>query len=253
MTDHNDADSPVGDAKPVSAAPVTMKAKGGRSKVIAIVVAAVLGALVFSLLSGKKDKVTTAATVKPGVNGVTTTTILTPGKTPGAEPREIQVVTITGENLPNLGDGADTAVNKRAPKLSGFSTDGTPITIDPADGKAKVIFFVAHWCPHCQREVPLIAKWQKEGKLPTDLVYYTVSTSVQEKGPNYPPSAWFTKEAWPFPVMADDKANIAVKSYGFSGFPFFAVLRADGTIAARASGEMDLEPFLELLAKAKQG
>ena len=25
------------------------------------------------------------------------------------------------------------------------------ITIDPADGTPKVIMFVAHWCPHCQK------------------------------------------------------------------------------------------------------
>jgi uncharacterized protein (DUF1800 family) len=25
------------------------------------------------------------------------------------------------------------------------------------DGKAKVVLFVAHWCPHCRREVPLLA------------------------------------------------------------------------------------------------
>jgi thiol-disulfide isomerase/thioredoxin len=251
MTDHHDAKNPVAPtaATPTQSTPV--KAGGGRGKVIVVVVAAVLGALAFSLLSGKKDKATTATTAKPGAGVATTTTVLTPGKTPGAEPREVQAVTVTGDNLANLGDGVDLALNKAAPKLTGYGTDGTAVTIDPADGKAKVIFFVAHWCPHCQREVPLIAKWQKEGKLPTDLAYYTVSTSAQEKGPNYPPSAWFAKEQWPFPVMADDKANTAVKSYGFSGFPFFAVLRADGTVAARDSGEMELEAFLALLAKAK--
>jgi cytochrome c biogenesis protein CcmG, thiol:disulfide interchange protein DsbE len=252
MTDHNDADTPAVDLKPAATTGSSAKASGGRSKLIILVIAAVLGALAFSLLSGKNDKTTTATTtVKPGT--ATSTTALVPGKAPGAEPREIQVVTVTGDNLANHGDGVDLALNKAAPKLTGFGTDGAPITIDPADGKPKVIFFIAHWCPHCQREVPLIAKWQKEGKLPADLAYYTVSTSVQEKGPNYPPSAWLAREAWPYPVMADDKGGTAVKSYGFSGFPFFAVLRADGTVAARASGEMDLDPFLELLAKAKQG
>jgi cytochrome c biogenesis protein CcmG, thiol:disulfide interchange protein DsbE len=248
MTETNDTGTPA--SSPTATATPSAKPSGGRSKIIVIVIAAVLGALAFSLLSGSKDKATTATTAKPGAG---TTTTVTPGQTPGAEPREIQVVTVAGDNLANLGDGADPALNKAAPKLSGYGTDGKPITIDPADGKAKVIFFIAHWCPHCQREVPLIAKWQKEGKLPTDLSYYTVSTSVQEKGPNYPPSAWLVREEWPFPVMADDKAGTAVKSYGFSGFPFFAVIRSNGTIAARASGEMDLEPFLELLAKAKQG
>ena len=32
--------------------------------------------------------------------------------------------------------------------------DGDDITIGADDGTAKVILFVAHWCPHCQAEVP---------------------------------------------------------------------------------------------------
>jgi cytochrome c biogenesis protein CcmG, thiol:disulfide interchange protein DsbE len=113
-----------------------------------------------------------------------------------------------------------------------------------------VIFFIAHWCPHCQREVPLIVKWQQEGKLPTNLTYYAVSTAVDSKRANYPPSEWLAKEKWPFPVLADDKDSTAVTSFGLSGFPFFVVVNADGTIGGRASGEKELEELLAILAKA---
>ena len=36
----------------------------------------------------------------------------------------------------------------------------------PTDGKAKAIFFVAHWCPHCQAEIPRLSEWLKTHGLP---------------------------------------------------------------------------------------
>jgi cytochrome c biogenesis protein CcmG, thiol:disulfide interchange protein DsbE len=249
--------------KPDPASPVVPTAgagaakPGGKSKVIIVAVAAVLGALAFSIFTGNKDdkvKTGAATTTSAAPGQAVSSTTVSAGATPGVQPGEVQLVTVTGSVLPNLtDDGADKALNAKAPALTGFAFDGQPVSIDPADGKAKVIMFVAHWCPHCQREVPLIAQWQKEGKLPTDLAYYTVSTAVQTKGPNFPPSAWLAADKWPFPVLVDDKDSTAVKSYGFGGFPFFAVLRADGTIAARASGEMELDAFVALLNKAKVG
>jgi cytochrome c biogenesis protein CcmG, thiol:disulfide interchange protein DsbE len=238
--------------------PTTSSSKpagGGRGKIVVIAVAAVLGALGFSVLTSKKSTPkastkTPASTV--AVSSASTAPDATVETAPGLQtpPAETQLVKLTGAGLPNLTEGADTAVGTPAPSVEGFGLDGKPIKIDAADGKAKVIFFIAHWCPHCQREVPLIAKWQQEGKLPTNLAYYTVSTAVQPKGANFPPSAWLQKEKWPFPVLADDKDSTVVKSFGFSGFPFFVVVRADGTVGARDSGEKELEELLAILAKA---
>ena len=44
----------------------------------------------------------------------------------------------------------DPAVGMTIPTVSGSDLQGDPMTIE-ADGQAKVILFVAHWCPHCQR------------------------------------------------------------------------------------------------------
>lgn len=218
------------------------------TNVIVVVVAAVLGAVLFTVLTngGDKKATTVTTTTAPGSEPAET-----PGATPGVEPGETQIVTLTGDVLPNLVDGPDTAVGKTPAKLNGYKFEGQPITLDPLDGKAKIVMFVAHWCPHCQREVPRVTAWQAEGKLPTDVEYFTVSTGVVDSRPNYPPSAWLAKEKWPFPVMADDKSNTASKAYGLSSFPFFVALRADGTVAARMSGEQELDGFLAFVAKAK--
>ena len=45
----------------------------------------------------------------------------------------------------------DPAVGMTIPTVTGTDFDGNDITITGDDGKAKVIVFVAHWCPHCQK------------------------------------------------------------------------------------------------------
>jgi len=69
-----------------------------------------------------------------------------------AETRPVEVI---GEPLPVYeSSDADPAVGLTAPVLEGASFDGTPITIGgPTDGPTLVVF-LAHWCPHCNREVP---------------------------------------------------------------------------------------------------
>src|SRR6476659_3113502 len=76
-------------------------------------------------------------------------------------------VTVNGTALAVRPDsGSDPAVGEPVPEISGVSTlDGSPITI-AADGKPKLIFVVAHWCPHCQKEVPLIQQWIDDGQVP---------------------------------------------------------------------------------------
>jgi cytochrome c biogenesis protein CcmG/thiol:disulfide interchange protein DsbE len=145
--------------------------------------------------------------------------------------------------------GTDPAIGQAAPGLSGKTFDGTPLTI-PASGKPKVVMFVAHWCPHCQKEVPLIAE-HLGGNLPGDVDLYAVSTGVKEDRPNFPPGKWLRRENWPVPTMVDDAAGTAGDAYGLSGFPFFVVVGADGKVIDRQSGELTTEQFDALLAEAR--
>ena len=61
------------------------------------------------------------------------------------------------------------------------------------------IWFVAHWCPHCQAEVPRIVALAEQGRLPEGVDVAAVSTAVDATAPNYPPSAWLDRVGWPFP------------------------------------------------------
>jgi cytochrome c biogenesis protein CcmG, thiol:disulfide interchange protein DsbE len=166
--------------------------------------------------------------------------------------QQTAAVTVSGEDLPTypkstssfLADPAtDPAVGATIPKLVGQSFDGSTVTIDPTDGTPKVVLFVAHWCPHCQAEVPLIESWISEGKLPKDVKIYTVSTGVSDQKPNYPPSNWLAKVGWQPQVLLDDEAGTAAQAYALPGFPYFVMADGQGKVVQRGSGEIPIGDF----------
>jgi thiol-disulfide isomerase/thioredoxin len=133
--------------------------------------------------------------------------------------------------------------------LSGVSFDGSPVTVG-TPGAPTIVAFVAHWCPHCQKEVPLLQQWRSDGSLPAGVNWATVSTSVEPAGPNYPPSAWLAKVGWTAPVLADSADSQAAQAWGLSSFPYLVAVRADGTVAARGIGELTLDQVRTLVAAA---
>ena len=75
-----------------------------------------------------------------------------------AQTRPIQV---TGSPLPtHTEDAQNPAVGTAAPVLRGAGFDGTPVTIG-GDGRATLVMFLAHRCPHCQRELPVLASGRR--------------------------------------------------------------------------------------------
>ena len=126
------------------------------------------------------------------------------------------------------------------------------MTIGPT-GTPQVVMFVAHWCPHCQAEVPRIVDLAKQGAF-DGLRMSTVATGTNPDYPNYPPSAWLSRENWPFPVMVDSDQSTAAQAYGLSAYPFFVFVGADGKVAGRATGELapaDLTKILDALRDGK--
>jgi cytochrome c biogenesis protein CcmG/thiol:disulfide interchange protein DsbE len=165
---------------------------------------------------------------------------------------QVQPTTAEGTTLPDLPkEGADPAIGMKAPVVRGASFDGTAVELG-ASGRPTLVFFVAHWCPHCQKEVPLLAP--ELGRItPPGVDVVTVSTSTRETSPNYPPSKWLRSESWPTPVLADDAAGTAANAYGLSGFPYFVTIGADGTVVRRGSGEKSVAEVTDLLKEIAPG
>jgi thiol-disulfide isomerase/thioredoxin len=159
---------------------------------------------------------------------------------------------IIGAALPPFENpNGDPAVGMPAPEVRGSDFDGTPVAITH-DGRPKVVLFIAHWCPHCQREVPLIQTWVNSGGVPDGVDLVSVATSISSAAPNYPPDAWFKREGWTVPVIADPTNSVA-KAYGLGAFPYWVFIGADGTVKARAVGELPIANLETVIATLTGG
>lgn len=158
---------------------------------------------------------------------------------PGIGPLEVQ-----GEALPSLPEGsidADPALGMAAPILIGTDFDGNTVRVDAASDGPTMVVFVAHWCPHCNDEIPKINKLRDAGALPADLNIIAVSTGVDPARPNFPPGEWLVAKDWTYPVIADgvdpETGFLGAIAFGLSGFPFTTLIDGEGKVVARWSGE----------------
>jgi thiol-disulfide isomerase/thioredoxin len=163
---------------------------------------------------------------------------------------EFHAVEVSGDVLPAYADGAaDKAIGMTAPILTGAGFTGNKIVTTP--GAPTLLVFLAHWCPHCQREVPLLVQWNNDGLVPSGVDVIGVATSTDPASPNFPPSEWLAREEFPvlWPVMADSAEKTAAGAMGVSGFPFFVLIGADGKVAFRGSGEIEMKVLTEIITK----
>lgn len=166
-------------------------------------------------------------------------------------------ITVEGETLPFYADPTveDVAVGLTAPTVTGNDWEDNQYTIGP-DGRPKILIFLAHWCPHCQREVPVVQDWIDSGGLGDEVDLYGVTVSTNRLQSNWPPQDWLEEEGWTPPTIMDDENNSAVMAYGQVGTPFYVILDGDNTVLARLAGEVGvagLETMKVLAEESVQG
>lgn len=167
----------------------------------------------------------------------------------GGEIEQTRPVTVAGAPLTRL-EGADDAIGAIAPTIDGQSFDGSEIVVGgPQDGPMMLVF-LAHWCPHCNAEIPELVELEEAGSLPDDLDVVAISTSSDPSRDNYPPSEWLDEKGWPWPAMADDENGSAIVAMGGSAFPFTVLLDADGTVLARRAGQATADETLQFITDA---
>lgn len=214
------------------------KARSSANWVVGLVIVAVLAAAVVAFISTRGS-----GTGSSSGQATATTSAGTVATAP---------VTVSAAPLPQLPDsGTDPAVGKPFPTLSGTNVmTGGPISIPPT-GNAKLIFFIAHWCPHCQREVPLLQQWIAQNGMPTGVDLYAVSTGVDPSRGNYPPATWLAREHWTVPTLADSPNSDAAQAAGLTGYPFFVAVGKDGKVVKRFSGERSIAEIEAVIASLR--
>lgn len=162
-------------------------------------------------------------------------------------------VTVDGAALTPADQGTtDAAIGATMPTVTGEQFDGSSIVIG-SSGKPTVVMSVAHWCNHCQAEVPRIQEWLDQNGMPSDVELLTVATSSNSTRPNFGPGQWLRREGWSVPTLVDDESNTAAQAFGVSGFPAFLVVGADGKVVQRSSGELTTDQFTQLVEAARSG
>ena len=164
---------------------------------------------------------------------------------------ETSDVTVTGASLvtPPEAPAVDPAIGAKAPALNGLGFDGSAVSVTPGN-RPTIVMFVAHWCPHCQREVPQLVKWLAAG-VADGVDMRAVATSTDAKLPNYPPSSWLAGEGFDVPTLLDSTESAAASDYGLDAFPYFVAVDAKGNVTKRMAGELTKEQFTALVVAAK--
>ncbi len=244
---------------------MSTESNGQRSSPTKWIVAAIAVVLVviagIAIVGGGSDSADKGADDTADGSGVVTTDSAgesTDGSTSGegapVEAGEFQPVTFTGEALPTLADsvpasGDDPAVGMTAPVLSGYNAAGTAVTIKAA-GQPVLLVFLAHWCPHCNAEIPRLIEWKESGDMPGSMQVIGITTGSRDDQPNWPPSQWLVDKEWPWPSMADSQEQDAALAMGVSGYPGLVLLDGDGKVLARRSGEASISELNDWIATA---
>ncbi len=168
-----------------------------------------------------------------------------------ATSREFGTVVVDGTQLAPLPDrGTDPAVGKPIPTVIGQNFAGQAVTIAP-NGKAQMILFLAHWCPHCNREAPrLVSYLNQSGGIPAGVGLTIVPTGSNDQAPNWPPSQWVKDmKIAQLTTLVDSKDAKAAQAFGLTSFPYIVMVDQNGDVVDRRSGEQK-DGFFEAAFKS---
>ena len=162
-----------------------------------------------------------------------------------------QPVQVSGTLPAFPASGIDPAVGQPFPTITSIDFNGQPVTIDPTDGHPKLVMALAHWCPHCQAEVPTFVSWLRDHPLPSNVELIAIATAIDPTRGNYPPSAWLARENWPGQALVDDANSSALAALGLNSFPGWVLVGSDGTVLERLTGEQGTDVYPSLVALLK--
>ena len=155
--------------------------------------------------------------------------------------------TISGDALPEYAGENDIniSVGLQAPSFSGPDQNSEIISLEK-NGKSKILLFLAHWCPHCQAEVPVVQEYIDTFGLPADVEVIGILTSIDRSRDNYPPHDWLVKEGWSETQIYDLDREIGT-AYGLNAFPYWVTLDKDLNVVNRVTGELTPDQITVLI------
>lgn len=122
------------------------------------------------------------------------------------------------------------------------------ITVDPSDGTSRAWLIWAHWCPHCQRELPPLSEWYSENAdLYPNVELISVTSSIDPARGN-PLEPYLDELQLPFPTIVDPDLALA-EQFGLSAYPFWVFTDGDGTTLLRVAGFLEIDQVAEIFGQ----
>ena len=128
-----------------------------------------------------------------------------------------------------------------------YYTD-TELVIDPTDGTARAWLIWAHWCPHCQRELPPLSDWYSENADQYPNVELLSVTSSIDPARGNPLEPYLDELQLPFPTILDPDLALA-EQFGLSAYPFWVFTAGDGTTLLRIAGYLEIAQVEEIFGQ----
>lgn len=117
-----------------------------------------------------------------------------------------------------------------------------------SDGKARVWLIWAHWCPHCQAELPDLNTWWPENASNYPNVDLASVTTAIDASLGNPLETYLDTEQFSFPVIVDDTGQVATQ-FGTTAFPFWVVTDNEGRVVLRVAGEIGIDNVEQIFAE----
>jgi peroxiredoxin len=140
------------------------------------------------------------------------------GGTGPAAPGQVQV---SGPARP-----APLAIGDRVPAFSAPRLGGGRVSWSEYSGSPVVLALWAPWCPHCQTELPILAKLA--GQFPNVRLITIASAIGERSGPS--PDEFVEDHHLTFPVAIDDANGLLARAFGLRYFPTVYFVSSDGTV-----------------------
>ena len=126
------------------------------------------------------------------------------------------------------------AAGALTPKFSAPGLDGDRVTWSDYRGSPTVLVVWAPWCPHCQKELPVLSR--VAGGFPSVKLVTVVTATGLHPGPT--PQQYVADHGLSFPVAVDDGAGTISGALGLSGFPTVYYVDRSGRVVHVAVGEV---------------
>lgn len=162
-------------------------------------------------------------------------------------------VSVSGSLAPYQDPANDAAVGQPAPTVTGVDRTGAEVTFTPGGGTPSLVVFLAHWCPHCQNDLPKMVSWLEANPDALGVNVVAIATGTDQTRPNFPPGPWLEREGWTLPHIMDDQQSTAGQAFGLTSFPFWVAVDGDGNVLGRLAGELgdeQIDALMQSIASA---